>query len=111
MYAPFTVTSPENEVDLHPFLRHSRRPTGESSEVGCNVESRSHGSSVQELEIRKLVSFRTVLLSELPIHFHRRHFSRDDPISPRIVSGWRAVEVSREENGTFGCGGFVSTPD
>lgn len=111
MHAPFTITPSKNKVDYRPPFRHGRRPPSESGEVGCNVEPRSLHSSVQEFEIRKLVSSRSVRLSELFIHLHWRCFSRCNLVSTRVTSGRGAVEVPHEKNWTLGCGGFVSAPD
>ena len=78
-----------------------------------NFKSRCLYSSVQELEIGKLMSPRSVLLSERPVHFDRsRHFSGDEFISPGVdTSGLGAVETPREENRALGYGSFAFTPE
>lgn len=110
MYTPPAITPSKNEVDPLPLFGHGRRPPSESGKVTRNAESRSLHQGVQELEI-KLVLSGIVFLHEPLIHLDRRYFPRYDPISPRVNSSRRAVKVPRQENGTFGRGGFVSAPD
>ena len=105
-----TIISTEYEVYSLPFRCHGWRPPGKSGKVGRNTEPRCLRSSVQELKIRERVSLRGVLLGEFPIYPDRRHSSGGNFISPGVTSGWGAVEISREENRTFGYSSFESTP-
>ena len=93
MHAPLAITPSKNEVDPLPLFRHTRGPPSGSGKIGRDPKSRSLHQGVQELETGGLLFFRIVFLPEPLIHLHRRYLPGYNRISPRVLSGWGAVEV------------------
>jgi len=108
---PSTVIPSKNEVDPPPLCRPCRRPPSESGKVPRHAELGSFYSGVQELEIGEFVRSGVESVCELFSYLHRRYLPRYDSVGSRIISGWRAVEVPGENNGSVGCGSFESASD